>query len=102
MYGINDVEVGQKILEKQEIIKKESLMNKQVITEVEEDDSSYYNSSGYIRKKKQMDLERQRECREAFDKTLMKITRVKMISSPTAKIEYISKFMKSIMPDDGL
>jgi hypothetical protein len=28
MFGINDVEVGQQILEKKEIIKKESLMNK--------------------------------------------------------------------------
>ena len=40
-----------------------------------------------------MDLERQRECREAFDKTLMKITSVQMISSPIAKIENISKFI---------
>lgn len=32
----------------------------------------------------------------------MKINRVKMFSSPTAKIEYISKFVSSIMPDDGL
>lgn len=49
-----------------------------------------------------MDLERQKQCREAFDKTLLKILRVKMFSSPTAKIEYISKFLSGLMPDDGL
>lgn len=49
-----------------------------------------------------MDYERIRECREAFDKTLPKLLRVKMFSSPTAKIEYISKFMSSLMPDEGL
>jgi len=53
-------------------------------------------------KKQVMDIDRQRECREAFDKTLMKIFRVKMFSSPTAKIEFISKFIGSIMPDEGL
>jgi hypothetical protein len=71
---------------------------------VEEDEQSSCSSrrQNNKRAKPAMDFERQRECREAFDKTLMKITRVKMFSSPTAKIEYISKFISSIMPDDGL
>jgi hypothetical protein len=49
-----------------------------------------------------MTEERKRECREVFDKTFQRILRVRMFSSPTAKIEYISKFLDSLMPDDGL
>lgn len=78
--------------------------SQQVIAEVMEEEDESSNSSRVQQRKHTlfMNEERIKECRDAFDKTLIKITRVKMFSSPTAKIEYISKFVNSIMPDEGL
>lgn len=48
-----------------------------------------------------MDLEQQKEYREIFDKTIIGLRGVRHISSPTAKIEFISNFMSNIRLDDG-
>ena len=48
-----------------------------------------------------MNNERQLACKEIFDKTLSKLSRVRMFSSPTAKIEFISKLVNTLMADDG-
>ena len=48
-----------------------------------------------------MDLEQQREYREIFDKTIIGLRGVRHVSSPTAKIEFISNFMSNIRLDDG-
>jgi hypothetical protein len=48
-----------------------------------------------------VDPEQQREYREIFEKTIFNLRGVRHISSPTAKIEFISNFMTGIRLEEG-
>jgi hypothetical protein len=49
-----------------------------------------------------IDFDQQNDFKKVFDQTLEKLRSVRNISSPTAKIEYISNFMNTLRLEDGL
>ena len=51
---------------------------------------------------REMSKARQQECRDVFDRTFQQLLKVKNFSSPTAKLEFISRFTQKLMPDQGL
>jgi hypothetical protein len=48
-----------------------------------------------------VDPEQQKEYREIFEKIILNLRGVRHISSPTAKIEFISNFMTGIRLEEG-